>query len=110
MGLFTVSELTGCAEQLVASVRAVVHDVAQFGVQVVQLGIDCITVFLSVGVVRCLGCEVFHAVHDVAHFVERAFRGLQQCSGIGDVTLCNSNTVGLTVHMSRDLLHRQLRS
>ena len=70
------AKLTGSAEQFVTCIGGVFHDVLQLRVQVVQLGVDGIAVFGGVGVVRCLGGKVFHAVHDVAHFVERTFGGL----------------------------------
>ena len=91
------------AEQLFTGKAGVVHDIAQLFAQLVVFGLHCIAVGIAVGAVGRLGGEVFHALHDIGHFIERAIGGLQQRGGVADVAQGHGHAFGLRVHAGGDL-------
>ena len=91
------------AEQFFTGKAAVFHDIAQLFAQLVVFGLHRLAVGIAVGAVGRLGGEVFHALHDVGHFIERAIGGLQQRGGVADVAQGHGHAFGLRVHAGGDL-------
>src|SRR5690606_27018708 len=90
-------------EQGVASIFCVAEDVLVFLGQLVEFGLLGGTVSVRVGFVSGLGRQILYALHDVGHFRERAFSGLQQGSAIVGVAHCHAHAAALGIQASGDL-------